>query len=413
MKAKFKTELIDRLLRYVAVDTAAIDDSETYPSSPGQFELGNILANELREIGATDVDISEHGIVTATVEGNVEGAPTIALLAHLDTSPESPGCGIKPQIIESYPGGDLVLPGDPNKVIRVEETPQLKGMVGKTLITTDGTTLLGGDDKAGISVIMTIAQYLIANPQIPHSPIRIVFSCDEEIGKGAQHLDLAKIGAVAGYTLDGEAENFIEAETFSADMATITFQGKNIHPGLAKDRMINAIRLAGRFIDRLPWQTLSPERTEGMEGFIHPVQLEGGVDRCVVKAILRSFDSEDLKTYADLMQSQANAIMAEFPGCDIQVEIKRQYRNMREGIAKEPRVVEMAVKALERLGRNPEMKSIRGGTDGSALTEMGLPTPNLSTGMHNFHSPLEFVCVDEMVGAAEHVIELAKCWAEA
>ena len=412
MKLTWKEELIRRLKAYVAVDTAAIEGAATYPSSQGQFELGKILAEELKQAGASDIEINEFGIVSAMVKGNVPNAPTIAWLAHLDTSPESPGCGINPQIIESYQGGDIVLPGDPSKVIRLEDTPQLKGMIGKTLITTDGKTLLGGDDKAGIAVIMTVVNHLNNHPEIPHGPIRIIFSCDEEIGCGADHLKTEEIGAVAGYTLDGEGENMVESETFSADLATVTITGKNIHPGLAKGRMVNAIRLASAFVDRMPRHSLSPETTEGKDGFLHPYSIEGGVDSCTIKIILRSFEAEELKTQASLLQGIAAGLRAEFPKCKIEINIKRQYRNMREGIEKEPRVVEKAVQALKNLGRSPEMKSIRGGTDGSALTEMGLPTPNLSTGMHNFHSPLEFVCVDEMNSAVEMLIELAKCWSE-
>jgi tripeptide aminopeptidase len=412
MQQLWKDELLKRFLSYVAIDTAAVEDADTYPSSEGQFELGKVLASELREMGAEDVEISSFGIVSATIPGNVPDAPVFALLAHMDTSPESPGCGIKPQIIENYQGGDLILPGDKTKVIRVEDSPQLEGMIGKTIITTDGTTLLGGDDKAGIAAIMTASSHLLSHPEIKHGPIRIIFSCDEEIGSGAEHLDVEKIGAVAAYTLDGESENLIEAETFSADLATVTVIGKNIHPGLAKGKMINAIRLASALISRLPWQGLSPESTEGKEGFIHPYTFEGGVDKCTIRLILRSFEEKELSEQAELLRQAAAHLMSEFPGSEIIVGIRKQYRNMQEALRKDPRAVDKAVLALKTLGKEPVMKSIRGGTDGSALTEKGLPTPNLSTGMHNFHSPLEFACLNEMSSAVDVVIALAKVWAK-
>ncbi|PIE01833.1 MAG: peptidase T [Acidobacteria bacterium] len=408
----YREKLKERFLRYVAVDTAADEGADCYPSSKGQLQLGNILAHELRELKTENVTISPYGIVSATLPANESGIPAIAWLAHMDTSPESPGCGIKPQIIESYQGGDIPLTGNPDKVIKVEDTPQLQDMIGKTLITTDGTTLLGGDDKAGIAIIMTTVDYLIKHPEVKHGPIRIVFSCDEEIGKGVDHLSVEEIDAVAGYTLDGESELMIEAETFSADVATVTVRGKNIHPGLAKNRMVNAIRIASEFISRMPRQTMSPETTEGLEPFMHPYSLTGGVESSSFKIILRSFETADLEKQGQILHAIAESLLAEFPKCEIDIDIKKQYRNMREGMHKEPRAVEKAKQAIKNLGYEYKMTSIRGGTDGSQLTELGMPTPNLSAGMHNFHSPLEFACLDEMETAVQVLIELAKCWAE-
>lgn len=404
--------LLERFKRYVQVDTTAKDDTDQYPSSPGQWELARMLEGELRQIGLEDVSISEFGIVMATIPGNVPGAPTIAWLAHMDTSPEASGKGVKPIIHENYDGKDIVLPADPTKIIKVDELPQLKDMVGKTVITSDGTTLLGADDKAGVAVIMTVADHLMKNPDIKHGPIRVCFSCDEEIGRGADHIDPKDLNATAAYTLDGEGHGGIEAETFSADLATVTVSGHNTHPGFALGKMVNAIRICSEFIARMPWQTLSPETTSGMQPFMHPYVLEGGVDKAKVKILLRSFDTDDLATQADLLKKIAATLEAEFPKVKIDVDVKKQYRNMRDGLNKEPRAVEKAKQAMTNLGLDYKIESIRGGTDGSRLTEMGLPTPNLSTGMHNFHCALEFACLEEMEMACEVLVGLAQSWAE-
>jgi tripeptide aminopeptidase len=404
--------LLDRFLRYVKVETTSVEDTDRYPSSPGQLELGKLLAEELRAMGLEDVIISEHGIVMATVPANVPGAPTIAWLAHMDTSPEYAARDVKPNIIRNYDGNDIVLPGDPTKVIRVAETRPLAQLKGKTLITTDGTTLLGADDKAGIAVIMTAVDRLLRNTNIRHGPIRVVFTCDEEVGRGVDKLDINKIGAVCAYTLDGEGAGELENETFSADMATVTITGVNIHPGLATGRMVNAIRLAGQFITRLPWHRLAPETTSGREGFLHPYVIEGGVPQTRIKILLRSFVTDELTEWARILHTIADSLRAEHPRADIKIEITRQYRNMIEHLNKEPRAVKLAAEAYRRCGIEPQYKSIRGGTDGSRLSEMGLPTPNLSTGMHNFHSPLEFACLEEMETAVNVLLELARLWGQ-
>lgn len=408
-----RNRLLERFLRYVRVDTTADPHSDSYPSTPGQLGLGNLLVGELQEIGLTDVHRDEHGLVWATVPATTsKDVPTIAFNSHLDTSPETTGKDVKPQVIEDYAGGDISLPGDPSQVITVAENPELDQVHGATLITTDGTTLLGGDDKGGIAVIVEAANYLIEHTEIEHGPIRVLFTCDEEIGHGVDHVDLDKVGAIACYTLDGAGANDIDVETFSADLATVTVSGKNIHPSIAKDRMVNATRAAGDFLARLPRDGMSPETTEGRGGFIHPYHVEGGVAEVTMQLILRDFITAKLDEQADLLRKLAADVERDHPGAGISIHITKQYRNMGDGLSQEPRAVDFAVEAHRRLGRAPNLTIVRGGTDGSQLTELGLPTPNLSTGQHNPHAPLEWACLDEMVQAVEVVVELAKVWCE-
>jgi tripeptide aminopeptidase len=403
--------LLDRFLRYVRIDTKADEKATTYPSSPGQLVLGRLLRDELLAMGLSDAVQDEHGLVFATVPGNVPGAPTIAFNAHVDTNPENPGKDVKPQVIRGYGGGDIVLPKDPSKVIRVAENPELESLIGKTIITTDGTTLLGADDKAGVAVIMEAARTLMENPEIPHGPVRIVFTCDEEIGRGVQYLEPARLGAVVAYTLDGAGAGEIEDETFSADAATVTVTGVNIHPSIAKGRMINAVRLAGMFLDRLPKRTLSPETTAGRDGFLHPLTIEGGTGEVKIGLLLRSFDTAELAVQAEILREIGRQVEREYPGARVTVETRKQYRNMKDGIRREPRAVEYAAEAVRRVGLEPKFRAIRGGTDGALLTEKGLPTPNLSTGEHNPHSPLEWTCLEEMETAVRVVVELCRVWA--
>jgi len=402
--------MLDRFLQYVKVDTMAVDGVDHYPSSSGQLELGKLVLSHLQHIGLTDATQDEHGIVMATVPGNMD-APVIAFNSHLDTSPETTANGVKPQIIESYDGQDIPLSGDPTKVITKERCPALNDMGGKTLITTDGTTLLGGDDKAGVAIIMELANHLIENPDIPHGPVRVLFTCDEEIGRGAVHVDVNKVDATVAYTFDGGGQNNVDVETFSADSATITFTGVNTHPAYAKDKMVNAIRAVARFIERLP-ADIVPERTEDRQGFMHPYTLQAGVAEATMKVLLRSFDTPKLSEYAATLTKIAEQVQDDVPGCQVSVDVTKQYRNLGDGLKKEPRAAAYAIEAHQRLGREPVLDIIRGGTDGSAFTEMGLPTPNLSSGQHNIHSPLEFACLDEMIAACEIGIELVKIWAE-
>jgi tripeptide aminopeptidase len=404
--------LLDRFCRYVRIDTQADEKATTYPSSPGQLELGRLLTKELREFGLADVSMSQHGIVTATVAAAKarNGAPVIAWVAHMDTSPETSGHGAKPQVIRNYDGNDIVLPGDKSKVIRVADCPELATVKGKTLVTTDGTTLLGADDKAGIAVIMEAAAYLMKHPEAPRGPVRICFTCDEEIGHGVDHIDLKQLGAVAAYTLDGGGHSEIDVETFSADLAVVTIRGVNIHPSIGKDRMVNAVRLAGLFLDRLPRRVLSPETTADRQGFLHPYRIEGGVGEVTMRILLRDFDTAQLATRAALLRDVGRLLETEYPQAKVSVDVTPQYRNMADGLAREPRALAYAEEAMRRVGLEPKRTIVRGGTDGSRLTELGLPTPNLSTGEHNLHSPLEWTCLEEMETAVRVLVELAKVW---
>jgi tripeptide aminopeptidase len=406
--------LLDRFCRYVRIDTQANEMAGTYPSSAGQLELGRLLVDELRGLGMSDAVQDEHGIVLATLPATGPmAAPTIAWLAHLDTSPETSGHGVKPIVHRNYDGRDLVLPGDPSKVIRTADNPELPALKGKTIITTDGTTLLGADDKAGVAVIMEAAAHLAAHPEIPHGPIRVCFTCDEEIGHGVDHVDLKQLGAHVAYTLDGSGAGEIDGETFSADLATVTVGGVNIHPSIGKGRMVNAVRLAGMFLDRLPRVGLSPETTKDRDGFLHPYVIEGGVAQVKIKILLRDFDTAKLAERAEVLRAVARTVTAEFPRATIDVAVTKQYRNMADGLKKEPRALQFAEEAMRRAGLQPKLTIVRGGTDGSRFTELGLPTPNLSTGEHNPHSPLEWTCLEEMQQAVRVLVELAKVWGAA
>ena len=403
--------LLKRFLNYVRVDTTAREGAATYPSSPGQLELGRMLTAELLALGLSDATQSDKGIVMATVPATVDSdAPVVALNAHVDTSPETSGAGVRPQVLRDYAGGDLVLPGRPDAVIRVADNPELKSLVGSTLITSDGTTLLGADDKAGVAVIVETVAYLVEHPECPHGPLRICFTCDEEIGHGVDHVDLEKLGAQVCYTLDGHGADEIDVETFSADLAVVTVRGVNIHPSIGKDRMVNALRAAADFVARLPRDTLCPERTSDREGFLHPYHVDGGVAEVKLRILLRDFDTARLAEQAALLRSVAAESERAIPGASVVVQITPQYRNMAEGLSREPRAVLFAQQALKRLGREPRLTIVRGGTDGSRFTELGLPTPNLSTGEHNPHSPLEWTCLEEMAHAVEMLVELAKLW---
>lgn len=404
--------LLQRFLRYVRVDTTAGDGSRGYPSSPGQLELGRMLLEELHALGLADAEQNSFGIVMATLPATCRHpVPVIAFNAHVDTSPETTGANVQPQVWSNYDGGDLILPGDRGKVIRVDANPELKDLVGRTIITSDGTTLLGADDKAGLAVIMEAVTWLAEHPEIEHGPLRVLFTCDEEIGHGVDHVDLKKLGATVCYTLDGAAADQIDLETFSADLATVVIRGVNIHPSIAKDRMVNAVRVAGDFIARLP-RELSPETTDDRQGFLHPYTIEGGVAEVAIKILLRDFDTSHLARHAEVLQRAKRETLAAWPGSEIEIAVTSQYRNMAEGLTREPRAVAFAEEAHRRLGRKPQRTIIRGGTDGSRLTELGLPTPNLSTGEHNPHSPLEWTCLEEMAAAVDVLVMLARVWAE-
>jgi len=407
-----RQRLLERFLRYVRVGTAADPDSDRYPSSESQRELGRILAGELTAMSAEGVRQDEHALVHATVPSTVGDArvPAVALIAHVDTSPEAPGDPVRPQTIENYRGGDIPL--ENGEVIRVAACPALAELIGTTLITTDGRTLLGGDDKAGVAIIMELAETLVEHPHLQHGPVKLVMTCDEEIGRGTDKIDLNELGAAVAYTIDGGGAGVIDVETFSADAATVRFVGDNIHPAIAKGRMINAVRAASNFVAALPQSRYSPETTEGREGFVHPYGIHGGVGEATVKLLLRSFEQVELERYAELIRRTAREIESRLPGIKIEVTIDRQYRNLRDGLVKLPESVTLAEQAFKNLGRPCKREIIRGGTDGSALTEKGLPTPNLSSGQHNIHSVREFACLDQMVGATEHLVELLRLWSE-
>ena len=406
--------LLDRFLRYVKIDTTAREDAQDYPSSPGQLQLGAILVDELHNIGIADARQDEHGIVLATVPASIEGSdtPAIAFCAHLDTSPETSGADVKPRVIRNYPGGDIRLSADSGQVIAVADNRALEKLTGSTLITSDGTTLLGADDKAGVAVIMETVQYLCEHPEIERPRVRICFTCDEEIGRGVDHLDPGRIDAAVCYTLDGGGADKIDVETFSADLAIVTIRGVNIHPSIAKGRMTNAVRAAADFLSRLPRDTLAPESTAHREGFLHPYEIRGGVDEVSMRILLRDFQAAALEHMADTLREASRITKARFPQAQIEISIRRQYRNMADGLAKDPRAVAYAERALARLGRSPKLTIVRGGTDGSRLTELGLPTPNLSSGQHTPHSRLEWACLEEMLSAARWLVELCKVWAE-
>lgn len=405
--------LLERFLRYVRIDTTAREGQPTYPSSPGQLVLGRLLCDELRAMGYADTLQTEHGIVLATIDSNVEHqVPVVAFNAHLDTSPETTGANVRPQVICPYAGGDIPLAGKPGLAIRAADNPELAALVGCTLVTTDGTTLLGADDKAGVAVIMELAATLREYAEVKHGKLRVCFTCDEEIGRGVDHVDLAALGADVCYTLDGHGADVIDVETFSADLAEVTIRGVNIHPALAKGRMVNALRVAADFVAQLPRDALAPEVTDGRQGFLHPYTMEGGVAEVRMRILLRDFDAEQLVRQAQRLRQAAASSQHAFPGSVVDVQVRPQYRNMAGGLAKEPRAVAFAAEALRRLGRTPRLEVIRGGTDGAQFTARGLPTPNLSTGEHNFHSPLEWTCLEEMAQAVVGLLALVRVWAE-
>ncbi len=405
------SELLNRFLRYVQIDTQADEHSNSSPSTAKQLDLSRMLADECKQLGLKDVSLSKQGVVLATIPQTVtHHAPTIAWVAHVDTSPETSGTNVKPIVHREYDGSDIVLPGDPTKIIRGEDNPDLCNLLGGTIITTDGTTLLGADDKAGIAVIMSAAEQLMKRRDLMHGPIRLVFTCDEEIGRGTQHISIKEIGAVCAYTLDGDSQGKIDSETFSADLAIVTVHGINTHPSVGKDTMVNAIRILSSFIAALPTDCLSPETTDERTGFIHPYSIEGGVARAEARILLRDFEVEQLTEYASRLARLAADQRKANPKSRIDITINHQYRNMREGLSKEPRAISKAVEATEAAGLEPQLSIIRGGTDGSLLTAMGLPTPNLSTGEHNPHSPLEWTSLEEMQSAVDVLVQLAIAW---
>jgi tripeptide aminopeptidase len=406
--------VLDRFLRYVQYDTQSDEKSTTQPSTAKQLVLLRDLAAELRALGLQDAAIDENGYVMATVPPTTTkaGVPAIGFIAHVDTSPEMAGAGVKPIVHRHYDGRDLVLPDDPNAVLRAAEDPALRDYLGHDIVTASGTTLLGADDKAGVAEIVTAAAHVVAHPEIAHGPVRIAFTPDEEIGRGTLHFNVERFGARCAYTLDGGAAGEVETESFSADAVTVTFIGFNTHPGYGKGRLINAIKIAADFVNRLPAGRLSPETTDGHDGFVHPYVVDAAVDRTTVKLLIRDFQASGLREKESIVEELARAAAARYPGSRLEIGVTESYRNMKEVLDRQPEVAEYAREAVRRAGLAVRTRSIRGGTDGSRLSFMGLPTPNLFAGEHNFHSRLEWVSVQEMEKAVETIVELCRIWEE-
>jgi tripeptide aminopeptidase len=403
---------VDRFLKYVKYDTQSDEDSLSFPSTEKQKVLSSALAEELKEMGLLDAQMDEWGYVMATLPSNTDkNVPPIAFIAHVDTSPALTGSNVNPVIRKNYQGGDIHLENG-GFIIRVDENPDLKNMIGYDIITTDGSTLLGADNKAGVAEIMDAINYLLLHPEIKHGDIKVCFTPDEEVGRGTEKIDLKKLGAKYAYTVDGSARGEIEIETFSADAVVIKFIGKNIHPGYAKGIMINSIKIATAFIESLPKDTLSPETTEGREGYVHCTSILGNEEATTLKFIIRDFDTPKLKEYEDFLKKLAEEAVAKFPGSKMEFQVIEQYRNMKEIMDKHPQVTEYAIEAMNRLGIKPIMHPIRGGTDGSRLCFMGLPTPNIFAGEHSFHSQLEWIAIQDMYEAVKLIVEIAKVWEE-
>jgi len=380
-----------------------------------RYWLANCAISVLptRIFGLADAGVDEHGYVYATIPANTEkSVPVICFCSHMDTSPDCSGANVKPQIIHNYQGGDIVLPGDPAQVIRVADNPALTTQIGNDIVTSDGTTLLGADNKAGVAEIMDAAQFLLANPQLKHGPIKILFTPDEEIGRGVDKVDMQKLGAEFGYTIDGESAGHLEDETFSADAATVTITGVSAHPGFAKGKMEHAIKIAARIVERLPRDTCSPETTEGKEGFLHPVGISGSLESATIDFIVRDFADQGLRGKEQLLETIVMDVMRDFPRSTYRFEVKPQYRNMKQVIDRHPAVVDNAIEAIRRAGLQPQRTSIRGGTDGSRLSFMGLPCPNIFAGEHAFHSRTEWVSVQDMQAAVRTIVHLATIWEE-
>lgn len=409
-----RSSCVERFLRYVTFDTQSDESSETFPSTAKQLDLLRHLMEELRALGLADAAMDEHGYVMATIPSTTrkKNVPMVGFIAHVDTSPEMPGAGVKPIVHEKYDGRDLVLPDDPSAVIRLAENPALREQMGNDIITASGATLLGADNKAGVAEIVGAAEFLMANPGIAHGPIRLAFTPDEEVGNGTKYFDVAGFGASAAYTLDGETLGEIEIETFSADSMTIAFQGFNTHPGYGKDRLVNTIKVAADFIGRLPKDRLSPETTAGYEGYVHPYVVQAAVDRTSVKFLIRDFATPGLKEKEAFLEALARETIADWPRASVEIKVEESYRNMKEVLDRYPEVVENAREAVRRAGLEPRMHPIRGGTDGSRLSFMGIPTPNLFAGEHNFHSRLEWVSVQDMHKAVEVIVHLSRIFEE-
>ncbi len=409
-----KTTCIERFLRYVTFDTQSDEASTSYPSTEKQLVLLRHLKEELSALGLDAVTMDSHGYVTATLPANTTKdpatIPVIGFVAHVDTSPEMSGAGVKPIVHRDYEGGDIQLPDDPSAILKVADHPDLAACVGHDIITASGTTLLGADDKAGVAEIMAAMEYLLAHPEIPHGTLKVAFTPDEEVGRGTQHFDVAAFGARYAYTLDGGPAGELESETFAADTFVATFQGFNTHPGYAKGKMINAIKVAADFIARLPQGKLSPETTDGYEGYVHPYTLDASVEKTTVRVLVRDFHVAGLEEKEALLERLTREAVAEHPGASVETRIQESYRNMKEVIDRHPEILDVARQAIEEAGMTVRSVPIRGGTDGSKLSFMGLPTPNLFAGEHAIHSRLEWASAWEMEKAVEVIVGIARLW---
>jgi tripeptide aminopeptidase len=409
----FTHGVTERFLRYVVIDTQSDPASPTCPSTEKQKNLGRLLASELQAMGVDDAHLDAFGYVYATIPATSDKkVPVICFCSHMDTSPDCTGADVKPQIVRNYRGGDIVLPGDPSQIIRAADQPALADQIGNDIVTSDGTTLLGADNKAGVAEIMDAAQFLMRHPEIKHGVIKILFTPDEEIGRGVDKADLKKLGADFAYTIDGETAGNIEDETFSADAATITIEGVSTHPGFAKGKMEHAIKIAAAIVERLPKDTCSPETTEGKQGFLHPIGISGALEQATVSFIVRDFTDQGLKEKELLLEDIVKSVMRDFPHSTYRLEIKQQYRNMKQVIDAHPEIIDYAMEAIRRAGLKPVKTSIRGGTDGSRLSFMGLPCPNIFAGEHAFHSRTEWVSVQDMEKAVQTIVHLATIWEE-
>ena len=413
LNSSLKFTVTERFLRYVEIDTQSDPNSATYPSTAKQKNLGNLLVNELFAIGLQDAHLDEYGCVYATVPANTYkiDVPVICFCSHMDTSPDCSGEGVRPIVHQNYQGQDLVLPDDVTQVIKMKEHPDLNNQLGNDVITASGTTLLGADNKAGVAEIMDACYQLINHPEIKHGKIRILFTPDEEIGRGVDKVDIEKLGAYAAYTIDGENAGNMENETFSANGAKLTIKGISAHPGFAKGKMESAIKIAGKIVAVLP-SDLSPEGTEGMQGFVHPVNIAGHVEEAIIDFIIRDFEDEKLQQHADVIRKITEDVLKDFPASTYELQVKPQYRNMKNVLDQHPQIVDYAMEAIERAGLKAQKCSIRGGTDGSRLSFMGLPCPNIFAGEHAFHSKQEWVSVQDMQKAVETIVHLCMVWEE-
>lgn len=407
MLSNYSFTVAERFMRYVQIDTQSDPHSTSFPSTEKQKDLSRLLEAELRAMGLADVEMDEHGYVFATIPSNSsKDLPVICFCSHVDTAPDCSGTGVRPLLHRHYQGQDIILPDDPTQVITTERHPYLKQRIGDDIITASGTTLLGSDDKSGVAIIMDMANYLTTHPEVEHGAIRILFTPDEEVGRGTEKLDMQKLGAHWGYTLDGGERGTYEDETFSADGMSITFYGVSAHPGYAKDKLVNALKLAGKLLQQLPTTKWCPEATNGKEGFVHPVHMEGIAEKATIEFIIRDFDTAQLTVYEERLAQMAQAIVAQYPGCRMEYVVKEQYRNMKEVLDQYPEVKARAEAAYKKAGLPFITEPIRGGTDGSRLSFMGLPCANIFTGMQGIHSKQEWVSVQDMQKSVEVLIHL-------